>query len=126
MHPHSRVASRLPLFDTVALPDGFLHADEFLDTAEEAALLERFRTTEFHEVRMRGVAARRRVVQFGWKYSFETFRMTAGPELPAWLIRCPGPSGDVCRPCARETVRSAGHRGLTGRHDWLASRRSWL
>ena len=35
---------------------------------------------------MRGVAARRRVIQYGWKYSFETFRMTSGPELPAYLI----------------------------------------
>ena len=34
---------------------------------------------------MRGVAARRRVIQYGWKYSFESFRMTQGPELPECL-----------------------------------------
>ena len=34
---------------------------------------------------MRGVAARRRVVQYGWKYNFETFRMTSGPAFPPYL-----------------------------------------
>jgi alkylated DNA repair protein (DNA oxidative demethylase) len=79
------MADRLSLFDTVVVPEGFRHADDFLDRVEEAALVERFRALEFHEVRMRGVAARRRVVQYGWKYSFETFRMTSGPALPAYL-----------------------------------------
>ncbi len=73
------------LFDMGMLPKGFQHAEDFLDTAEEAALVERFRQLEFHEVRMRGVAARRRVVQYGWKYSFESFRMTEGPEMPDYL-----------------------------------------
>jgi alkylated DNA repair protein (DNA oxidative demethylase) len=73
------------LFDMVALPEGFQHADDFLGVDEEAALLERFRSLDFHEVRMRGVAARRRVIQYGWKYSFESLRMTQGPELPDYL-----------------------------------------
>jgi DNA oxidative demethylase len=80
------MAARHPLFDTAVVPDRFLHAAEFLDTVEEAGLIDRFRTLEFHEVRMRGVAARRRVVQYGWKYSFETFRMTSGPALPPYLM----------------------------------------
>jgi alkylated DNA repair dioxygenase AlkB len=67
------------------LPEGFAHADDFLSALEEAALVERFGTAEFHEVRMRGVAARRRVIQFGWKYSFESSRMTEGPPLPEFL-----------------------------------------
>ena len=82
---NTMAASRAPLFDTVVVPTGFEHRDDFLREDEEAALLERFRTTDFHEVRMRGVTARRRVVQYGWKYSFESFRMTAGPGLPAYL-----------------------------------------
>ncbi len=41
---------------------------------------------EFHELRMRGVTARRRVIQYGWKYSFETFKMTEGPPLPDFLV----------------------------------------
>jgi alkylated DNA repair protein (DNA oxidative demethylase) len=73
------------LFDTVVLPDGFGHAEDFLRPEEEAALVERFRSLAFHEVRMRGVAARRRVLQYGWKYSFESSRVTQGPELPDYL-----------------------------------------
>jgi alkylated DNA repair dioxygenase AlkB len=74
------------LFDTVMFPDGLRHQDGFLAVDEEALLLERFHGLEFHEVRMRGVVARRRVVQYGWKYSFESFRMTEGPELPDYLL----------------------------------------
>lgn len=74
------------LFDERMLPEGFRHGDGFVSEAEEAALLERIAAMEFHEVRMRGVTARRRVVQFGWKYSFESFRMTEGPPLPDYLV----------------------------------------
>src|SRR4051794_31994465 len=73
------------LFDPPALPDGFRHADEFLDPDEERMLVERFGALDFHEVRMRGVAARRRVIQYGWKYSFESFRMTEGLPVPDYL-----------------------------------------
>jgi DNA oxidative demethylase len=74
------------LFDEIALPQGLRHAEEFLLPEEELSLLSQFAALEFHEVRMRGVAARRRVVQYGWKYSFETFRMTEGPPLPDFLV----------------------------------------
>jgi alkylated DNA repair dioxygenase AlkB len=67
------------------LPDGFGHADDFLRPEEEAALIARFRSLAFNEVRMRGVAARRRVIQYGWKYRFESSRITEGPDLPDYL-----------------------------------------
>jgi alkylated DNA repair protein (DNA oxidative demethylase) len=35
---------------------------------------------------MRGVAARRRVVHYGWHYSFDTFRATPGPPIPEFLF----------------------------------------
>jgi DNA oxidative demethylase len=72
--------------EDVTLPQGLRHGDEFLSGAEESALLSRFSSLDFHEVRMRGVTARRRVVQYGWKYSFETFKMTEGPALPDYLL----------------------------------------
>ena len=74
------------LFETQSLPEGFRLQEEFLDAAEEADLVSRFRAMEFHEVRMRGVVARRRVIQYGYKYSFETLRMTEGPPLPEFLV----------------------------------------
>ena len=75
-----------PLFDDAAFPEGFTYADEFLTGEEETALVERFDAMEFHEVRMRGVTARRRVIQYGWKYSFESFRMSPGPQIPDFLL----------------------------------------
>ena len=80
------MARSRPLFDHAVLPEGFLVQDEFLGVDEEAALVERFQSLEFHAMRMRGVTARRRVIQYGWKYSFETFRMTEGPPLPDFLL----------------------------------------
>jgi alkylated DNA repair dioxygenase AlkB len=74
-----------PLFDVESAPDGFRYEPEFLSSQEEASLLERISRLEFGEVRMRGVAARRRVVQFGWHYSFESFKLTAAPPPPTYL-----------------------------------------
>lgn len=71
------------LFDH--LPDGFLYRPEFITTQEEAALLDEIRAMEFSEVRMRGVTARRRVRQFGWRYSFESWTLSEGHELPEFL-----------------------------------------
>jgi alkylated DNA repair dioxygenase AlkB len=73
------------LFDATNLPEGFRYEENFLDAAEERELLDRIRSLEFHEVRMRGVAAKRRVIQYGWKYSFESFKTTQGPPIPEFL-----------------------------------------
>ncbi len=79
------MARSRPLFDEATLPEGFRYEDGFLAPSEEHELVERFRAMEFHEVRMRGVAARRRVIQYGWKYSFESFKATQGPPMPEFL-----------------------------------------
>jgi alkylated DNA repair dioxygenase AlkB len=71
------------LFDEPpSLPEGFVHREDFLSTTAEARLLEFVTSLEFHDVKMHGVVARRRVVQYGWKYSFDSHRMTQGPDLP--------------------------------------------
>lgn len=74
------------LFGDETAPEGFLYADDFLTPEEEAALAGRFASMEFHEMRMRGVAARRRIVDYGLKYSFETFKATEGPPIPDFLL----------------------------------------
>ena len=71
------------LFDH--LPDGFLYRPDFITADEERALLREIQSMEFSEVRMRGVAARRRVRQFGWRYSFQSWTLTEGEELPEFL-----------------------------------------
>jgi alkylated DNA repair dioxygenase AlkB len=68
-----------------APPEGFRCEREFLTAAAHDELLVRVSRLEFGEVRMRGVVARRRVAQFGWRYSFESFKLTPGPEPPEYL-----------------------------------------
>lgn len=67
---------------TTALPDGFVLIPEFLTSEEEAGLLEFISGLDFHEFQMRGVAAKRRVLQFGWHYSFESFKLTPAAPMP--------------------------------------------
>ncbi len=74
------------LFDEAPqLPEGFRYQEGFLTAPEESSLLERVRHLGFGEFRMRGVVARRRTAQFGWRYSFEDFELTAGDEPPDYL-----------------------------------------
>ena len=76
----------MDLFGSVqALPEGFVYRANFIDEHEHNALLDIIRGLEFHDVRMHGVVARRRVIQYGWKYAFDGARLTEGPELPAFL-----------------------------------------
>lgn len=74
------------LFDTEVLPQGFAYTDELLSSVEESSLLETIGGLAFHEMKMRGVVARRRVLHYGVHYSFETFRATAGPPIPEFLL----------------------------------------
>ncbi len=74
------------MFGEPAVLQGFLYRPEFVSAQEEAELLDRIRALEFHEMKMRGVTARRRVIQYGWNYSFENSRMTEGAPLPDFLL----------------------------------------
>ena len=65
---------------------GFKYEPDFLSIADEARLLDEIRGLEFHEIRMRGVTAKRRVIQYGWHYSFESFKLTEAAALPGFLI----------------------------------------
>src|SRR5829696_7797762 len=77
-----------PLFpDLKPLPDGFIYRPDFISVDEERQLLETIGGLEFHQVEMRGVVARRRVIQYGWKYRFgDRTRLTSGPEIPEFLL----------------------------------------
>jgi alkylated DNA repair dioxygenase AlkB len=70
----------------MSLPEGFVYQPDFLTAGEEGALLDEIRALEFHEVRMHGVVARRRVIQYGWKYAFDGARLSEGPPLPGFLL----------------------------------------
>jgi alkylated DNA repair dioxygenase AlkB len=66
--------------------EGFLYREDFITAGEELDLLERIRSLEFHDMKMRGVIARRRVIHYGVKYSFETFKPSEGPPIPDFLL----------------------------------------
>jgi alkylated DNA repair dioxygenase AlkB len=68
--------------DTSPLPEGFVLDHNFLTEAEEAELLAFLPTIPYGHVRMHGVVAKRRVAQFGFHYSFESFRLTPAPAQP--------------------------------------------
>ncbi len=77
---------QVSLFDVSAeLPDGFRYQPDFISEAEQHDLLERIRGLAFGDVRMHGVVARRRIVQYGHNYSFDSARVSSGLEVPELL-----------------------------------------
>ena len=74
--------------------EGFQYQAEFMSAADEAALLGVIRGLEFHAMKMRGVVARRRVIHYGVKYSFETFKASEGPPIPEFLLPLRGQAAD--------------------------------
>ena len=72
------------------LPEGFDLKPDFIGREDETRLLSAIQSLEFREFQMHGVTAKRRVVQFGWRYSFGTYGLT--PTLP-----CPKLSNPFAR-----------------------------
>lgn len=66
--------------------EGFFYHHEFITADEQSGLLERIRSLEFQQMKMRGVVAKRRVIHYGVNYSFETFKATPGPPIPEFLL----------------------------------------
>ena len=67
---------------TAGAPEGFRYVPDFLAQEEEAALLDHVRSLEYQSVEMRGQVARRRVVHFGWRYGYESWRIEPAPPIP--------------------------------------------
>ena len=75
-----------PLGELRDLPEGFIYQPRFLAPSEQRQLLDEIEPLAFHDVRMHGVVARRRVIQYGWKYAFDGARLSEGPPLPPFLL----------------------------------------
>jgi alkylated DNA repair dioxygenase AlkB len=67
-------------------PEGIRYHPDFITTDEESRLIEAIKGLEFSEVRMHGIAAKRRVAHFGLIYGYETWRVEPGPPVPEFLI----------------------------------------
>jgi alkylated DNA repair protein (DNA oxidative demethylase) len=70
---------------SAAGPPGFGYVSGFLGESDHRELVARLASLPFHEVRMRGVAARRTVVHFGWDYGYESWRITPTAPMPDFL-----------------------------------------
>jgi alkylated DNA repair dioxygenase AlkB len=68
-----------------AFPEGFVYRPDFLRTQEEREMLDIVSRLGYGEVRMHGVAAKRRVLHYGYRYAYESFRIEPGPPVPEWL-----------------------------------------
>jgi alkylated DNA repair dioxygenase AlkB len=68
------------------LPAGFLYLEAFLSAAEEAELLDTFRTLPFEEARYKQYTAKRRTVSYGSQYDFAANRLREAPPIPALLL----------------------------------------
>jgi alkylated DNA repair dioxygenase AlkB len=68
-------------------PPGFLHREDFITVAEEAALVENIARVEFSNFEMRGVIAKRRVAFFGATYDAGDAAVQPIPDFLRPLIR---------------------------------------
>jgi alkylated DNA repair dioxygenase AlkB len=73
------------LFEGEQLPHGLLYRPDFLDAAEEEAILEALPALPFKEAIFQQYTAKRRVVRFGSIYDEAAGRWIEGEPLPPWL-----------------------------------------
>jgi len=79
------------LFDTdeparEPVPEGFTYEPEFISPSEEKDLLSEIGKLEFKTFTWHGFIAKRRIVDYGWSYSFETMKLTPGDPIPEFLL----------------------------------------
>jgi alkylated DNA repair dioxygenase AlkB len=66
-------------------PEGLLYRADFIDAAEERALLAHIETLTFQEVRMHGVVARRTVIHYGYDYDYSGWKIVPTDPIPEFL-----------------------------------------
>lgn len=74
------------LFESDALPAGFVHRPDFLSAADETALLADIAQLPLAEAPYRSYLAKRRIVAFGFGYDFSTNAMVTAPPLAPFLL----------------------------------------
>lgn len=68
------------------LPEGFVYEPEFVSRQEEAELLRSIRGLDFKPFEFHEYTAKRRIVEYGWDYDFQSGRVTSGRPLPEFLL----------------------------------------
>ncbi|MGI8611492.1 MAG: alpha-ketoglutarate-dependent dioxygenase AlkB [Sphingomicrobium sp.] len=65
---------------------GLDYRDDFITTAQEAALTERLGALELAPFRFHGWLGNRKTQSFGWRYDFDDSSFTPAEPLPEWLL----------------------------------------
>ena len=65
---------------------GFDQADAIVTPGEEAALIARIDAADLAPFRFQGWLGKRLTQSYGWRYDFDTARLSQGDPLPAWLL----------------------------------------
>jgi alkylated DNA repair dioxygenase AlkB len=69
-----------------ATPPGLFFREDFVDAAEEAALLAAVETLPFQAFQFHGWTGNRETVSFGWRYDFNQARVEPAPPIPGFLL----------------------------------------
>ena len=83
--------------ETSDVPKGFVYRPEFISSEEEQELVKAIEELALGQVKMRGVASKRRVAHFGRTYGFETFKLGAAPAIPDFLLFLRDRAGELAR-----------------------------
>ena len=68
------------------MPQGFRYAEDFVSSADEAALLEEIERLPFANARYKEWTANRRVVSYGGRYDFAKNELEAAEPIPPFLF----------------------------------------
>jgi alkylated DNA repair dioxygenase AlkB len=72
-----------------SIPEGFSYVLDFLNGDEENKLLHSISKYDLHPLVFQGFEAKRKVISFGYDYSFDRRRLTRGKPIPTdfqWLL----------------------------------------
>jgi alkylated DNA repair dioxygenase AlkB len=79
--------NQLALFESApVLPDGFRYRADLVSRAAEASLVEEIRTLPLKEFEFQGYTGKRRVVSYGWHYSFKDSVLRKVEDIPPFLL----------------------------------------
>jgi alkylated DNA repair dioxygenase AlkB len=67
-------------------PDGWLYRDDFIDLAEEAALLAKFAAWSLTPAKYKTYTARREILSFGGSFDFATNTLQSAEPVPPELV----------------------------------------
>lgn len=79
-------AARKQIRRTTRVPSGLIYQPDFLSEQEERELVTAIQQLPFDNALYYGYVAKRRIVPFGFDYSFETRQVAPGTPIPSFLF----------------------------------------